>query len=257
MTTVQVILLVVSGILAGFINTMAGGGSVISLSVFMFLGLPPQVANGTTRIAVLFQTLASSGSFRHQKVLNIKEGTRLALPAVVGSILGAQLAIDINEQVFKKVIALLLIAILGMMFIKPAQWIKGKEGGEIKRSGWIQMLVFFGIGLYGGFIQAGVGYFLLAAIVLGAGYDLIKANAIKVWIVMLYTPFAMIVFFMNGQLDWTFGLIHAIGNIFGALIAARMAVKQGARFVRWVIVVFILVTAADLSGIISIKNLFI
>ncbi|MDP2424290.1 MAG: sulfite exporter TauE/SafE family protein [Bacteroidales bacterium] len=257
MTSLQIMLLVVSGILAGFINTLAGGGSVISLSVFMFLGLPPQMANGTTRIAVLFQTLASAGSFRQAKVLNIKDGTRLAIPAVVGSVIGAQLAIDINEQVFKKIIAFLLFAVLIMMFIKPSQWIKGKETTTDKRPGWLQIVVFFGIGLYGGFLQAGVGYFLLAAIVLGAGYDLVKGNAIKVWIVMLYTPFALFVFFLNGQIDWRFGLIHAIGNIIGALIAARMAVKQGAKFVRWVIVVFILVTAADLSGLISIKSWFI
>ncbi len=256
MNTVHIVLLVVSGILAGFINTMAGGGSVISLSVLMFLGLPPQIANGTTRIAVLAQTMASAGSFRRQKVLNIKEGTRLAIPAMIGSIIGAQLAIDINETVFKRVIALLLIFIMVMMFIKPNQWIKGREHTDKHRSSWLQILVFFGIGLYGGFIQAGVGYFLIAAIVLGAGYDLVKANAIKVWIVMIYTPFALIVFLLNQQVNWTFGLIHAVGNIIGALIAARMAVKQGAGFVRWVIIVFILFTAADLSGIFSIKELF-
>ncbi len=254
MTWLEIILLIVSGLLTGFINTLAGGGSVISLSVFMFLGLPPQMANGTNRIGVLFQTLSSSGSFRHYKVLNFREGTRLAIPAVIGSIAGAQLAVDINKQVFNHVIALLLIAIMVMMFIKPAQWIKGNEDLAGKRPGWIQMLVFFGIGLYGGFIQAGVGYFLLAGIVLGAGYNLVKANAIKGWIVLLYTPFALAVFFINGQVNWAFGLVHAIGNVFGALIASRMAVKQGAGFVRWVIVAFIVVTAADLFGIINIKD---
>lgn len=254
MTWLEIILLIVSGLLTGFINTLAGGGSVISLSVFMFLGLPPQIANGTNRIGVLFQTLSSSGSFRRYKVLNFREGTRLAIPAVIGSILGAQLAVDINKQVFNHVIAVLLIVIMVMMFIKPTQWIKGNENLVGKRPGWIQMLVFFGIGLYGGFIQAGVGYFLLAGIVLGAGYDLVKANAIKGWIVLLYTPFALGVFFINGQVNWAFGLVHAIGNIIGAMIASRMAVKQGAGFVRWVIVAFIVITATDLLGIINIKD---
>lgn len=253
MTLLEVILLIVSGILAGFINTLAGGGSVISLGVLMFLGLPPQVANGTNRIGVLFQTLSSSGSFRRYKVLNLGEGTRLAIPAVIGSIIGAQLAVDINEKTFNLVIALLLIAIMVMMFIKPSQWIKGNPELAGKRPGWIQMAVFFGIGLYGGFIQAGVGYFLLAGIVLGAGYNLVKGNAIKVWIVLLYTPFALGVFILNGQVNWAFGLVHAIGNVIGALVATRMAVKRGAEFVRWVIVAFIVVTAADLIGIIDVR----
>jgi uncharacterized protein len=254
MTWLEIILLVVSGVLAGFINTLAGGGSVISLGVLMFLGLPPQVANGTNRIGVLFQTLSSTGSFRHYKVLNFGEGTRLAIPAVIGSIIGAQLAVDINEQVFNLVIAFLLIAIMVMMFIKPSQWIKGNPELEGKRPGWLQMLVFFSIGLYGGFIQAGVGYFLLAGIVLGAGYNLVKGNALKVWIVLLYTPFALGVFIMNGQVNWAFGLVHAIGNVIGALVATRMAVKRGAGFVRWVIVAFIVITAADLIGVIDVKS---
>lgn len=254
MNLIEITLLIVSGILAGFINTLAGGGSVISLSVLMFLGLPPQVANGTNRIGVLFQTLSSSGSFRHYKVLNFNEGIRLAIPAVFGSLLGAQLAVDINQKIFNIVIAILLVFILVLMFIKPSHWIKGNEDIVGKRPGWIQILVFFGIGLYGGFIQAGVGYFLLAGIVLGAGYNLLKANALKVWIVLLYTPFALIIFILNDQINWAYGLVHAIGNVIGAMIAARMAVKRGAEFVRWVIVAFILITAADLSGLINIKG---
>lgn len=254
MTWLEITLLIVSGILTGFINTLAGGGSVISLSVLMFLGLPPQVANGTNRIGVLFQTLSSTGSFRHYKVLNLKEGIRLAIPAVVGSLIGAQLAVDINQQVFNTVIAILLVLIMILMFIKPSQWIKGNEELIGKRPGWIQLLVFFGIGLYGGFIQVGVGYFLLAGIVLGAGYNLVKANALKVWIVLLYTPFALVVFIMNDQVNWAFGLVHAIGNVIGAMVAARMAVKKGAEFIRWIIVAFILITAADLIGVIDVKS---
>jgi uncharacterized membrane protein YfcA len=255
MTWIEISLLVGSGIIAGFINTLAGGGSVISLAVLMFLGLPPQVANGTNRIGVLFQTLSSSGSFKHYKVLNFSEGTRLAIPAVLGSILGAQLAVDINEQIFNRVIALLLVFIMVMMFVKPSRWVKGDDNLSGKRPGWMQLLVFFGIGLYGGFIQAGVGYFLLAGIVLGAGYNLVKANALKVWIVLLYTPFALVVFILNDQINWTFGLVHAVGNIFGALIATRLAVKKGAGFVRWVIVAFIIITAADLTGLINVRGL--
>ncbi|NLN95763.1 MAG: sulfite exporter TauE/SafE family protein [Bacteroidales bacterium] len=254
MTWYLIVLLIISGILTGFINTLAGGGSVISLSVFMMLGLPPQIANGTNRIGILFQTLFASGSFRHYKVFSLNEGTKLAIPAVIGSIIGAQLAVDINKEVFNYVIAFLLLFIMVMMFIKPAQWIKGNENLAVKKPGWVQMLVFFGIGFYGGFIQVGVGYFLIAGIVLGAGYNLVKANAIKGWIMLLFTAFALIIFVINKQVIWSYGLIHAIGNVVGALVGSRLAVKKGTEFVRWVIVIFTVITAADLFGMINLKN---
>lgn len=253
MTDNQIVLLIASGIIVGIINTLAGGGSVISLAVFMLLGLPPQIANGTNRVAVLFQSMASAGLFRHYRVLELRSVSWLAIPTVAGSVVGAQLAVDINEQTFRSIIAVLLLCILAILIVNPDRWISEHKSHGKSRPGWIQIVVFFGIGVYGGFIQAGVGYFLLAAIVLGAGYDLVKANAIKVWIVFLYTPFALSVFLINGQVHWMFGLVHAVGNIIGALIATRMAVKRGAKFIRWAVIVLIIFTAADITGLFDVK----
>ena len=115
--------------------------------------------------------------------------------------------------------------------------------------------IFFIIGIYGGFIQVGVGYFLLAGIVLGAGYDLVKANAIKVWIVLLYTPAALLVFILNDQVRWDFGLVHAIGNIIGAYAASHFAVAWGANFVRWVIIAVIALTVMHLFGVVDLKSI--
>jgi len=111
--------------------------------------------------------------------------------------------------------------------------------------------------LYGGFIQIGVGYFLLAGIVLGAGYELVKANAIKVFVVLLYTPFTIVVFLLNDQIHWAYGLTMTVGTVAGSYIAARMAVNHGAVFVKWVIIIVILITAADLFGIIDIKGIIL
>ena len=100
----------------------------------------------------------------------------------------------------------------------------------------------------------GVGYALLAGIVLGAGYDLVKANAIKVFIVLIWAPVILIVFVINDQVNYLYGLILSIGSVIGALIASRLAVKQGAVFVRWVIIVVILLTAAHVFGFIDISS---
>ena len=116
-------------------------------------------------------------------------------------------------------------------------------------------MIFFLIGVYGGFVQVGVGYFILAGVVLGAGYDLVKANAIKVWIVLLYTPMALLVFIFNDQVRWDYGLVHSIGNIIGAYVASRFAVTWGANFVRWVMIVIIAVTVLHLFNIVDFKAL--
>ncbi len=238
-------ILVAAGVLVGFINTLAGSGSLISLPLLMFMGLPANVANGTNRIAILLQSLVGTSSFKRQKVFEWSEGIWLALPAVAGSIFGAILAVDLDEKTMTRIIGGLMVFMFFMIILKPEAWVREHAGKVRSRPGIIQIIIFFGIGLYGGFIQAGVGFFLLAGLVLGAGHNLIKANAIKNLVVLLYTPFALAVFIINGQVDWIAGLVLASGNMIGAWIAARMAVKRGAGFVR--IVLLIVVFAASLK----------
>jgi hypothetical protein len=115
----------------------------------------------------------------------------------------------------------------------------------------LQFIIFFFIGIYGGFIQAGVGLFLLAGLVLGAGVDLVRANALKVFIVLLYTPFALAIFFMNDQVNWKVGLILALGNMLGAFVASRFAVSWGAKFVRYILLAVVLISALKLLGVFS------
>ncbi|MBE0640761.1 MAG: sulfite exporter TauE/SafE family protein, partial [Bacteroidales bacterium] len=192
MATMEVVVLIVAGLMVGFINTLAGGGSVISLSVLIMLGLPAGVANGTNRIAILLQTLAATSSFRQQKVLDSRKALVLGIPSAVGSFIGAKIAVDINEQVFEHAIAVILLFMLFIILAKPNRWLKSRQDLiERKVTVW-QVILFFLMGIYGGFIHIGVGYFLLAGIVLGAGYDLVRANAIKVMIVLLYVPFALL-----------------------------------------------------------------
>lgn len=247
--------LIVSGVFVGFINTLAGGGTAISIAVLMMLGLPANVANGTNRIAVIFQNITSVHAFNKKELLPWRKATLLAMPTIVGSVIGAWIAIDINEALFRKAMAVIMLIMLVFVLIKPSVWLKERKHLSSKPVSWIEFLLFFLIGVYGGFIQIGVGYYLLAAIVLGSGFDLLRANAIKVWIVLLYTLAAILVFIFNKQVHWQYGLIHSIGNVIGAWIATRLAIKRGVEFVRWVIVVVILVFSADLLGVISIKEI--
>ena len=243
-----ILLVIVIGFVAGFINTLAGSGSLLTLPLLIFLGLPANVANGTNRIAILLQNIIGVVSFKKQKVFEYKEGIFLAIPAIIGSVIGAFLAVDLDEDLMKKIIAGLLVFMFFMILYKPQKWITGKKEIKEKASVW-QIIVFFFIGLYGGFIQAGVGFFLLAGLVLSVGYDLVKANAIKVLIVLLYTIFALAVFMFNDQVNYTFGFILAIGNMLGAYVATKFAVKNGAKYVRYILLLAIGISALKLLGV--------
>ena len=245
------------GIIAGFINTLAGSGSLLSLPMLMIAGLPANVANGTNRIAILLQNVVGSAGFKKQKILNTRDGITLAIPAIIGSIAGAQIAVNVNEEVMKMAIAGLLIVMFFIILFKPSIWIKGRAGSVTPKSKMINMVVFFLIGVYGGFIQAGVGFFLLAGLVLSAGKDLVKANALKVFIVLLYTPLALVVFMLHHQVNYQLGLILAIGNMTGAYIGTKVAASWGPKFVRIFLMVILIFAALQLFGLIDITSLFI
>ncbi len=234
-----VLILIAAGMAVGFINTLAGGGSVISLSALILLGLPANVANGTNRIAILIQNLGAVGNFKRHKVLDTKKAVILALPAIAGSIVGSWIATDLDEAVIRKAIGVVLIVMFFVILFNPKRWIEGHARLVEKPVTVWQLILFFFIGIYGGFLHVGVGYALLAGIVLGAGYDLVKANAIKVLIILLWTPLSLAVFWYHHQVVWLYGLIMGAGNFAGALIASQLAVKKGAGFVRYVVLAII------------------
>ena len=247
-----ILLIVAAGILVGFINTLAGSGSIISLPLLIFLGLPANVANGTNRIAILLQSLTGVLSFKKKKVLDTtKYGLYPTIAAVLGSIIGALIAIDIDKVIMERVIGVVMVIMLFVVLYKPEKWLKEKKT-NIEKPGFLQLVIFFVIGIYGGFIQAGVGIFLLVALVLNAGYDLVRANALKLLIVLLYTPFALLIFILNGQVNWEYGLILSAGNIIGALIATKFAVDWGPKFIRYILIAVIITSSLDLLGIIDL-----
>ncbi len=251
----EIIILIVAGFLLGFINTLAGGGSIVSLSVLMMLGLPAPLANGTNRITIAIQTLTSTASFKQQKVLPLRKAIYLSIPAVIGSLIGSWIAVDINEEIFQKAVGVIMLFMLVFILFKPQKYIYGRVEVMEKPLNWKIYVIFFFIGIYGGFIHMGIGYFLLMGIVLGAGFDLVKANAIKVFIIFIYTPFTLAIFLWNGLVDWKYGLILSIGAVVGAYIASRLAVNKGVEFVKWVIVIVILVTAGDMFGLYDFKSI--
>lgn len=240
------ILIIAAGLVAGFINTLAGSGSLLTLPLLMFIGLPPTVANGTNRIAIMLQSLVGSLGFRKQGVLNVKSGITLGIPSVAGSVAGALIALAISSKMMERAVGILLIAMFFVILFKPEAWLKGKENAHMKTGSVLNWFVFFLIGVYGGFVQAGVGFFLLGGLVLGAGLDLVKANALKNFLVFLYTPFALAVYMIGGQVDYKAGLILSLGSMTGAWLGTKTAVSWGPVFIRYVLLIAVLVSAMQL-----------
>ncbi|MEZ5072339.1 MAG: sulfite exporter TauE/SafE family protein [Bacteroidales bacterium] len=233
------------GFAAGVINTLAAGGSLLTLPVLMAFGMSPNLANGTNRIAIFMQNLVGVGSFHRDKVMDFPSGFRVGIPAVVGSLVGAFIAVNLPDHIMKLAIAGVMVIVLLLMLLKPSRWIQAEQT-TTGLAYWLQAVLFFLVGVYGGFIQAGVGFFLLTGLVLGSGFDLLKANALKVLVILLYTPVALVIFFVHGDVDLWMGLLLAAGNMVGAWVGARMAVKKGANFIRWVVMGAILVSAVKL-----------
>ena len=256
MTLGIIIVLIISGIIVGFINTLAGGGTIISMSLFMLLGLPPVVANGTNRIPIILQNVVSAFNFYRDKKLDIKKAIYCTVPVIVGSLFGSSLSIVISDSVFIVFFVVIMVIMLLLMFLKPDKWLKGDITKMTAPISKLQLFFYFLIGIYAGFIHIGMGYFLLAVLVLMGGYDLLRANAMKSFIVLFYVPFSLIFFIYYGKINYEFGLIHAIGNMIGAYVASKWAIKWGMNFIRWVVVIFVIISCLHVLNIIDFKAFF-
>jgi uncharacterized protein len=248
MDILMALLVIAAGFITGFINTLAGSGSIISLPLLMFLGLPIGVANGTNRVGILLQSIVAMANFKRQKVFEWKEGFALTTPTILGSIAGAILATNLNERMLEIIVGFVLVGMFFMVLYKPEKWIKGQDGLFTGKPTSVQWIIFFVIGFYGGFIQIGVGFFFLAGLVLSTGFNLVKANAYKVLKVAVYTPFVLAIFIYNDQVHWLYGFILAIGSMAGAYVASSFAVSWGAKAIRYFLLAIIILACVQLFG---------
>ena len=240
---------IAAGLFAGFVNTLAGSGSLITLPLLMFLGLPANIANGTNRIGVFVQGFVSSLSFKKQKLYTAKGTMWMIVPSLAGSLLGSLIAVNINERIMELMIGGLLIFMFFIILYKPEQWVRDRVLTVNPARRWWVAVIFFLIGIYGGFIQAGVGFFLLAALVLGAGMGLTRANAYKVLLVALFTALALIVFIISGQVNYLYGIVLAIGQGVGGWLGSKVAVSWGPKVVRVILLVAVMASAVKLTGL--------
>lgn len=213
------------GSLAGFINTLAGSGSMITLSLLMFMGLPAHIANGTNRLGIVFQSVTGAYQFHKAGKLDFAKTTWFSLPALVGSLVGAWIATALDARQMEQAIGVVMIFMLAILLLKPEKWLR--ENSEIieRRTIW-NMIFAFLIGIYGGFIMIGVGILILAVLVLKARMNLAESNAIKILTVFLFSLPVLAIYAYKGQVDWLLASVLALGQATGAWFASKFALNN-------------------------------
>jgi uncharacterized membrane protein YfcA len=242
------LLLIVVGFIVGVINTISGGGSLLTLPILIFLGLPSNTANGTNRIAIFIQTIFSYAGFRSKGVTNkySKFGWYLAVAATAGSLIGSKLAIDIRDDVFNRILAIVMIIIVGFMVIKPNKQLHELADRITGKYAVWSTIAFFFIGIYGGFIQAGTGIFILLTLSSINHLTLVKSNVIKAMVMLVYTAATLFMFGLNGKLNWPVGLTMAVGQALGGWMSSRWSVNKGDGIVKIFLIVMVIIMAVKL-----------
>lgn len=251
-------LLVLGGFAAGFINTLAGGGSMLTLPLLILMGLPANVANGTNRVAILIQNLSGVLGFRSQGFKPWKTGLWLSVPAGLGAVAGASLAVEVDPHLLKGIFGIVLIVLCFVVLFQPIRKFEGKTSNDAPVKPSIKSFVaFFLVGFWGGFAQVGVGFLFLGGLLLCSDLDLVYANAVKIFVILIFTAFSLMIFFAHHQVEWIPGIVMAGGNASGAWVASVMSVKKGAPWVRNFLVVAAFIASLKLLGILDfLWNLF-
>lgn len=236
-------LLAAAGFTCGLLNALAGGGSFVTLPLLLLIGLPPQVANATNRIAIVLQCAAGATTYHRHGVRPWRHTPAAAVPLILGAIPGALLAAYLDESIFRNAAAVLFALMATTIFVNPRKWVRTDGDGRIRP---VMVPILFVLGLYGGFLQAGVGVLLLSTFVLVGGFDAVRGNALKFSVALIFTAVSLALFTGAGQVRWVPGLIVGGGTILGGITGARLVIAKGGRWVRVFVIVSALLAIAKL-----------
>ncbi|HAE55412.1 MAG TPA: integrase [Acidimicrobiaceae bacterium] len=244
MELIDAALVVGAGLVAGIVNAMAGGGSLLTVALLnVFVGLPGLVANGTNRVGVLVQNASSVASYRKEGIRGFRRAVPVLVPVIAGSLLGSLLVSSVTDETFERIFGILMVPLLFLSLRSPKN-----VGSQINWHPVTTAVIFFGIGLYGGAFQAGVGLLIVVALS-RSGLDLVNANAVKVVVILVLTTIAVPVFIVRGQVDWGFAVVLAIGFAAGGWIGARVAVRGGEKIIKPVLIGAVVALAGRMIGL--------
>jgi uncharacterized membrane protein YfcA len=241
----ELALLTAGGLAAGVVNTLAGGGSLLTVPLLVFLGLPGTLANGTNRVGIVVQNCTAAWRFRAEGIGGVRRALPVLVPVALGSIVGAVAVSRVSDSTFERLFGVMMIALLVPTLTGAG---RRSDGPERPWPAWVRAVLFFAIGLYGGSFQAGVGIFLMLALA-HTGIDLVLANHIKVIVIAALTAVAVPVFLVQGQIAWVPALALTLGFGIGGSVGAHLAVRGGERLIRPVLALAVVAMAGRMLGL--------
>ncbi len=246
MTIINFLLLISCGFVAGCINVLAGGGSLMTLPLLIFMGLPPSVANATNRVAIFAQNIFSVAGFKSKGISAYPYSLYIGISASIGAVIGASISVDLDEALFKRIIAVVMLVVIILTVFQRNKNLELSTERMGFKSQALGIFLFFFVGLYGGFLQAGIGFVMIAVLTNVNGFNLVKTNSAKVFVALIYTAAALAVFIYEDVIDWKYGLTLAAGNSLGGWVASRWSVKLGDKWIRWFLIITVTALAIKL-----------
>lgn len=239
------LILIVTGLIAGVINTLAGGGSNLTLPALMLTGMPADVANATNRVGVFLQCVVGIRGYKKYDKIETDDMLPVLIPTLAGGIVGAILAAVLPASLLKPLLLGTMIGVALLILVAPSVVAppEGTPTYKIKERplAWAALFV---AGIYGGFVQAGVGFLLIAALAGTLRYDLVRTNALKLICTAGFTALALIVFIIDDLILWVPGLVLAIGTMAGAAMAVKISLKVSQQVMKWFLFLMTLAASA-------------
>lgn len=241
-------LLFAVGVISGYLNVLAGGGSALVLPVLIFMGLDGALANGTNRIAILVQNISSATEFQRSRGYPVKTVLVYSLWTLPGAVAGAFYATSVSDELFQTILGVVIIGVVITLLLPRGAILSGAVREGLTRSPWIYPALL-AIGFYGGFVQVGVGFLFMAALYHLLRLDLVNVNMYKVLIVLVYTVPALLIFMWSGDVDWILGAVLAAGSALGGWLAVKASIRGGEKVIRIALVAALLVMGVKLLNI--------
>ncbi len=234
MDTLDILLVIGVGLVAGFFNVVAAGGSLITIPFLIFLGLPPTVANGSNRVAVLAQNMMATTRYQKKKLIPFPFSIYPAISATIGAFVGALFVFNIDEHLFQRILAVVMAVFAFTLLVSPSY--KEAEPRITGKYKWLTTIGFFFVGIYGGFLHAGSGVLMLLLLTGVSRFSLTNANAIKIFVSLIYILLSFGIYLYNDAVDWRYGLILAVGNTVGGWVGTQVVIQKGDKWIKVILI---------------------
>lgn len=241
----DILIIIACGIVAGFFNVAAAGGSLLTLPMLIFLGLPSVVANGTNRVALLIQNIVSVSAYAKQQVISWRYALQLGVAATIGAVIGAYIAVEVSDLFFNRLLAIMMVLAMVLIVGVPVKDRQAIAYEDIRNKTW-GMFIFFLLGIYGGVLHAGIGFLMVLIMVRMNGLSILMSNSIKVTVALIYTIPVLLIFIYKGAVDWEKALFLSIGNAIGAWLGATFSIKSGELWLKRILIIALLIMAIAL-----------